>query len=146
MSEKYNYGAWRDESGEVGHKAERYFEKILEGYAELGLIRVVSENDYGTDFKNEAFFRTTAKTDFEEGYDFGYYDAVSKKWHKIDLTTIADTVKRRVKEIKNEKEGIKTLFIPLKTLKNASLSRATTQDPNEYQQEVFDKLTATIRH
>ena len=145
MTEKYPYGAWRDESDEVGHRAEKYFEKILEGYAELGLVRAVSEEDYGKDFKEQVFFRTTAETDFEEGYDFGYYDATSKKWHKIDLTTLTDKVKRRAKEIKNTKDGIKTLFIPLSTLKNASLSRATTQDPNEYQQEVLSRLATTVR-
>jgi hypothetical protein len=145
MSEKYTYGVWRDEQANVGHQAEEYLETFFKSYAELGLIKEVKEEDYGKTLNQEAFFRTTPKTDFEEGWDFGYYDSNNRKWYKIDLTTIADRTERLKKEEKNRQAGIKTMFIPLHVIEKASLSKPAVENPNEFQREVIEQLRDTVR-
>ncbi len=145
MSETYPYEIWRGEQGESGHKAEEFLETFFKKYSELGLIQEVSEKEFGKKLDKDAFFRTKAQTDYEEGWDFGYYDETNNAWHKIDLTTMADYSTRRVKEEKNKKAGVKTIFLPLHVLKNASLSSATTEDPNKYQLQVLNELRTTLR-
>lgn len=145
MTETYPYEIWRDEQGEIGHQAEEFLETFFRKYSELGLIQEVTEEEYGRSLDRDAYFRTSPQVDYEQGWDFGYYDAKNKAWHKIDLTTVADRTKRRDKEEKNRNAGIKTMFAPLHVLKKASQSRATVQDPNEYQLQVLNQLSTTIR-
>jgi len=146
MGENFPYGVWRDESDDPGHRAEVCLKKVLQGYAELGILDEVPPDCYGQKLKKDAFFRSTPQADFEEGYDFAYYDSRNDHWVRIDLTTIADRTRRYDKRDKERERDIRELFIPLHILEKAAQSRPTMEEPNQFQSEVLRELSYAVRH
>ncbi len=145
MSEMPSNQEWAEAQEDIGYKAEGYLEQILRNYAKLGDIEEVTPEDFGKKLGKPAFFRTDVATDQDEGWDFGIYN--TKEWQKVDLTIIFDPGRRSRKEVNNDKKNIKTLFIPLHVLKDASLVVPTMDNysyPNKPLEEVRNRIRSLI--
>ncbi|MFC1756036.1 hypothetical protein ACFLZK_01470 [Patescibacteria group bacterium] len=141
MSEGIPHFEHRDKPG---HKGEEDLEKFFQAYEKLGAVVKINEEDYGKelDLKVDGYCRACEETDTVEGIDFFYYRAHDKSWHKWDITSEKDHIKRAEKEAKNSALGIKTPFLPLYILREAAESVATVikEDLNRSQQKVWKEL------